>query len=125
MIKYYILLLLFTYGCEEHIYDNEPDFQLAGTAYWQLQHEGEGDDRQAVARVILQMYAYYDGIVEDVWFHGKIVDKDSYELISKDSVYIGYFVERADSTFSIYRQDGYDNRPVGSRWSMWVTASND
>ena len=94
------------------------DFELAGTSYWQLQHE----DGEAVARVILQMYAYYDGVVEGVWFHGKVMDHDTYELISEDSVYIGHFVERADSTFSIYRQDGYANRPEFPKWAMWVTS---
>ena len=88
-----------------------PDFELAGTSYWQLQHEGEGDDRKPIARAILQMYAYYDGVVDDVWFHGKVMDGITYEFISEDSVYIGHFVGRADSTFTIYKQDGYDNRP--------------
>ena len=117
-----LIMLLFS-GCENNLLNSEesPVFELAGTSYWQLQHEGEGDDRHAVARVILQMYAYYDGVVEEVWFHGKIMDKDTYELISQDSVYIGHFVDRADSTFSIYRQDGYANRPEYPKWSMWVT----
>ena len=99
-----------------------PIFELAGTSYWQLQHEGEGEDRKPIARIILQMYAYYDGIVEGVWFHGKIMDYDTYDLISQDSVYIGHFVERADSIFSIYRQDGYENRPSSLKWAMWVTS---
>ena len=102
-----------------------PDFELAGTSYWQLQHEGEGDDRKPIARVILQMYAYYDGVVDEVWFHGKIMDRITYELISEDSVYIGHFVGRADSTFTIYKQDGYDNRPEYPKWAMWVTSEYD
>ena len=102
-----------------------PDFELAGTSYWQLQHEGEGDKRKPIARVILQMYAYYDGVVEEVWFHGKIMDGITYEFISEDSVYIGHFVGRADSTFTIYKQDGYDNRPEYPKWSMWVTSEYD
>ena len=102
-----------------------PDFELAGTSYWQLQHEGEGDDRHAVARVILQMYAYYDGVVDEVWFHGKVMDGITYEFISEDSVYIGHFVGRADSTFTIYKQDGYDNRPENPKWAMWVTSEYD
>ena len=102
-----------------------PDFELAGTSYWQLQHEGEGDDRKPIARVILQMYAYYDGVVDEVWFHGKVMDKITYELISEDSVYIGHFVGRADSTFTIYKQDGYDNRPEYPKWAMWVTSEYD
>ena len=116
------MLLILLLGCENNVLNSEesPVFELAGTSYWQLQHEGEGDDRHAVARVILQMYAYYDGVVEEVWFHGKIMDKDTYELISQDSVYIGRFVDKADSTFSIYRQDGYANRPEYPKWSMWV-----
>ena len=95
-----------------------PDFELAGKSYWQLQHE----DGQPVARAILQMYAYYDGVVEEVWFHGKIMDGITYEFISEDSVYIGHFVGRADSTFTIYKQDGYDNRPEYPKWAMWVTS---
>ena len=102
-----------------------PLFELAGTSYWQLQHEGEGDDRKPIARVILQMYAYYDGVVDKVWFHGKIMDGITYEFISEDSVYIGHFVESADSTFTIYKQDGYDNRPEYPKWSMWVTSEYD
>ena len=120
-------MLLFLLGCEDITilnFETEefPVFELAGNAVWQLQHEGEGVDRHAVARVILDMHAYYDGIVEEVWFHGKVLDKDTYELISQDSVYIGHFVERADSIFSIYRQDGYENRPVSPKWAMWVTS---
>ena len=102
-----------------------PAFELAGTSYWQLQHEGEGDDRKPVARAILQMYAYYDGVVEEVWFHGKIMDRITYEFISEDSVYIGHFVGRADSTFTIYKQDGYANRPEYPKWAMWVTSEID
>ena len=102
-----------------------PLFELAGTSYWQLQHEGEGDDRKPIARVILQMYVYYDGVVDEVWFHGKIMDGITYELISEDSVYIGHFVGRADSTFTIYKQDGYDNRPEYPKWAMWVTSEYD
>jgi len=110
-------------GCEyTNIYNSEaevfPAFELSGSAVWQLQHE----DGEAVARVMLDMNAYYDGIVDKVWFHGKIMDHDTYELISQDSVYIGHFAERADSTFSIYRQDGYNNRPEYPKWSMWVTS---
>ena len=117
-----IILLVFFSGCEYNTIVNSevevvPVFELAGSAVWQLQHE----DGAAVARVILDMNAYYDGIVDEVWFHGKIMDRDTYELISQDSVYIGHFVERADSTFSIYRQDGYENRPSHPKWSMWVT----
>jgi len=95
-----------------------PVFELSGRAVWQLQHE----NGEPVARVMLDMRAYYDGIVDDVWFHGKLIDYDTYDLISQDSVYIGHFVERADSIFSIYRQDGYDNRPIQPKWSMWVTS---
>ena len=102
-----------------------PVFELAGTSYWQLQHEGEGDKREPIARVILQMYAYYDGVVEGVWFHGKIMDGITYEFISEDSVYIGHFVGRADSTFTIYKQDGYANRPEYPKWAMWVTSEYD
>ena len=102
-----------------------PVFELAGTSYWQLQHEGEGDDRKPIARVILQMYAYYDGVVDEVWFHGKVLDGITYEFISEDSVYIGHFVGRADSTFTIYKQDGYDNRPEYPKWAMWVTSEYD
>ena len=102
-----------------------PLFELAGTSYWQLQHEGEGDDRKPIARVILQMYVYYDGVVDGVWFHGKIMDGITYEFISEDSVYIGHFVESADSTFTIYKQDGYDNRPEYPKWAMWVTSEID
>jgi len=105
--------------------EESPVFELAGRAMWQLQHEGEGDDRHAVARVMLDMHAYYDGVVEEVWFHGKIMDHETYELISEDSVRIGHFVERADSNFSIYRQDGYADRPEGPYWAMWVTSKND
>ena len=115
-----LLAIMFFLGCEYNtILNSESDvvFELAGSAVWQLQHE----DGVAVARVILDMHAYYDGIVEEVWFHGKVMDRDTYELLSQDSVYIGHFVERADSTFSIYRQDGYDNRPEYPKWSMWVT----
>ena len=102
-----------------------PVFELAGKSYWQLQHEGEGDDRKPIARAILQMYAYYDGVVEEVWFHGKIMDRITYEFISEDSVYIGHFVGRADSTFTIYKQDGYANRPEYPKWAMWVTSEYD
>jgi len=114
--------LLFVFACQyTNIMNSEtediPLFELAGRAMWQLQHE----DGEPVARVMLDMYAYYDGIVEDVWFHGKIMDRDNYEFISEDSVYIGHFVERADSIFSIYRQDGYENRPSSPKWTMWVT----
>ena len=119
-ISYFILLMPFL-GCEYNAITNSaevfPVFELSGSAVWQLQHE----DGAAVARVILDMNAYYDGIVDEVWFHGKIMDRDTYELISQDSVYIGHFVERSDSTFSIYRQDGYANRPEHPKWSMWVT----
>ena len=121
-----VLISLMSFlGCEYTTIINSEtkeviDFELAGTSYWQLQHE----DGEAVARVILQMYAYYDGIVEGVWFHGKVMDHDTYEFISEDSVYIGHFVERADSTFSIYRQDGYENRPEYPKWAMWVTNEN-
>ena len=122
-----VLISLMSFlGCEYTTIINSEteeviDFELAGTSYWQLQHE----DGEAVARVILQMYAYYDGIVEGVWFHGKVMDHDTYEFISEDSVYIGHFVERADSNFSIYRQDGYADRPEGPYWAMWVTSKND
>jgi len=98
--------------------ETPPVFELGGRAVWQLQHE----DGDPVARVMLDMRAYYNGIAEGAWFHGKLIDYDTYELISEDSVYIGHFVERADSIFSIYRQDGYDNRPVLPKWSMWVTS---
>ena len=123
-MKYILIILIsFLIGCNPYTqYETEeyPVFELAGTSYWQLQHEGEGDDRKPVARVIIQIYAYYDGIVDDVWFHGKIMDGITYEFISEDSVYIGHFVESADSTFSIYRQDGYANRPEYPKWAMWV-----
>ena len=116
------IILIYCTGCEYNTIlistEEYPAFELAGSAVWQLQHE----DGAAVARVILDMNAYYDGIVEEVWFHGKIMDHDTYELISEDSVYIGHFVERADSTFSIYRQDGYANRPEFPKWAMWVTS---
>jgi len=121
-IRFKILPLLFVFACQyTNIMNSEtedtPLFELSGRAVWQLQHE----DGEPVARVMLDMYAYYDGIVEDVWFHGKIMDRDNYEFISEDSVYIGHFVERADSIFSIYKQDGYENRPVSPKWAMWVT----
>ena len=127
MNKKSILILLALLGCEYTTILNPdaeefPLFELAGTSYWQLQHEGEGDDRNPIARIILQMYAYYDGVVDEVWFHGKIMDRITYEFISEDSVYIGHFVEKADSTFSIYRQDGYTNRPEYPKWAMWVTS---
>ena len=120
--RFKILPLLFVFACQyTNIMNSEtedtPLFELSGRAVWQLQHE----DGEPVARVMLDMYAYYDGIVEDVWFHGKIMDRDNYEFISEDSVYIGHFVERADSIFSIYKQDGYENRPVSPKWAMWVT----
>jgi hypothetical protein len=123
------IALMFFMKCEYNtILSSEvealPVFKLGGRAIWQLQHEGEGEDRHPVARVMLDMRAYYDGIVEGVWFHGKLMDYDTYELISEDSVYIGHFVERADSIFSIYKQDGYENRPVLPRWAMWVTSEN-
>ena len=124
-----LLICHFT-GCDYSTVINSetikyPDFELAGTSYWQLQHEGEGDDRKPIARAILQMYAYFDGVVEEVWFHGKIMDGITYEFISEDSVYIGHFVGRADSTFTIYKQDGYDNRPEYPKWAMWVTSEYD
>jgi len=122
-IRFKILPLLFVFACQyTNIMNSEtedtPLFELSGRAVWQLQHE----DGEPVARVMLDMYAYYDGIVEDVWFHGKIMDRDNYEFISEDSVYIGHFVERADSIFSIYKQDGYENRPFSPKWAMWVTS---
>ena len=121
-----LLAIMFFLGCEYNTILNSeteqfPAFELSGSAVWQLQHE----DGAAVARVMLDMNAYFYGIVEKVWFHGKIMDHDTYELISQDSVYIGHFVERADSTFSIYRQDGYENRPEYPKWSMWVTNEGD
>ena len=120
--KLKILPLLFVFACQyTNILNSEteapPVFQLGGRAVWQLQHE----DGEPVSRVMLDMRAYYDGIVDDVWFHGKLMDFDTYDLISQDSVYIGHFVERADSIFSIYRQDGYENRPSSPKWAMWVT----
>ena len=116
------IILLLIYSCEYNTIlspeiEAPPLFELGGRAVWQLQHE----DGEAVARVMLDMRAYHDGIVDDVWFHGKLMDYDTYDLISQDSVYIGHFVERADSIFSIYRQDGYENRPVSPKWAMWVT----
>ena len=122
MNKKSILILLALLGCEYTTILNSnteefPLFELAGMSYWQLQHE----DGEPVARVMLDMRAYHDGIVDDVWFHGKLMDFDTYDLISQDSVYIGHFVERADSIFSIYRQDGYENRPSSPKWAMWVT----
>ena len=127
---FHLLFLLSLFGCSYNTILNSeteefPVFELAGTSYWQLQHEGIGDDRKPIARVILQMYAYYDGVVDEVWFHGKIMDRITYELISQDSVYIGHFVGRADSTFTIYKQDGYDNRPVNPKWAMWITSEYD
>ena len=124
------LLICYFTGCDYSTVINSetikyPDFELAGKSYWQLQHEGEGDDRKPIARAILQMYAYHDGVVEEVWFHGKIMDGITYELISQDSVYIGHFVGRAESTFTIYKQDGYDNRPEYPKWAMWVTSEYD
>ena len=124
-----LLICHFT-GCDYSTVINSetikyPDFELAGKSYWQLQHEGEGDDRKPIARAILQMYAYFDGVVEEVWVHGKIMDGITYEFISEDSVYIGHFVGRADSTFTIYKQDGYDNRPEYPKWAMWVTSEYD
>ena len=124
-----LLICHFT-GCDYSTVINSetikyPDFELAGKSYWQLQHEGEGDDRKPIARAILQMYAYFDGVVEKVWFHGKIMDGITYEFISEDSVYIGHFVGRADSTFTIYKQDGYDNRPEYPKWAMWITSEYD
>ena len=126
---FHLLFLLSLFGCSYNTILNSeteefPVFLLAGTSYWQLQHEGIGDDRQPIARVILQMYAYYDGVVDEVWFHGKIMDRITYELISQDSVYIGHFVGRADSTFTIYKQDGYANRPDYPKWAMWVTSES-
>jgi len=97
--------------------NDEPYFQLAGRAVWQLQHE----DGSPIARVMLDMYAYYEGVVENVWFHGKIMDNQSLNIISQDSVFIGFFEIAADSNFSIYRQDGYQDRPDNPKWSMWVT----
>ena len=122
-----LISLMFFLRCEYNTILNSetevfPVFELAGTSYWQLQHEGEGDKRKPIARVILQMYAYYDGVVDEVWFHGKVLDGITYEFISEDSVYIGHFVGRADSTFSIYRQDGYANRPEYPKWAMWITS---
>ena len=122
MNKKNLLILLALLGCEYTTVLNPdaeefPLFELAGMSYWQLQHE----DGEPVARVMLDMRAYHDGIVDDVWFHGKLMDFDTYDLISQDSVYIGHFVERADSIFSIYRQDGYENRPVYPKWAMWVS----
>ena len=116
---------MFLLGCEyTHIYNSEveeiPVFELAGKSYWQLQHE----DGKPVARAILMMYAYYDGVVEEVWFHGKVMDGITYEFISEDSVYIGHFVGRADSTFTIYKQDGYADRPEYPKWSMWVSSES-
>ena len=123
------LLICHFIGCEYTTIlmptEEFPIFELSGISYWQLQHEGEGDDRKPIARVILQMYAYYDGVVDEVWFHGKIMDRVTYELISEDSVYIGHFVGRADSTFTIYKQDGYANRPEYPKWAMWVTSEYD
>ena len=113
------ILFMLLVSCENNVLNSEiesPVFELAGRAVWQLQHE----DGQAVARVMLDMYAYYNGVVDEVWFHGKVLDGVTYELISEDSVYIGHFVDKADSTFSIYRQDGYANRPEYPKWSMWV-----
>ena len=120
--KLKILPLLFVFACQyTNILNSEtevpPLFELGGRAVWQLQHE----DGEPVARVMLDMRAYYNGIAEGVWFHGKLMDYDTYELISQDSVYIGHFVERADSIFSIYRQDGYENRPEYPKWTMWIT----
>ena len=121
-MKLKILPLLFVFACQyTNILNSEtetpPAFELGGRAVWQLQHE----DGEPVARVMLDMRAYHDGIVDDVWFHGKLMDFDTYDLISQDSVYIGHFVERADSIFSIYKQDGYENRPVYPKWAMWVS----
>ena len=121
-MKLKILPLLFVFACQyTNILNSEtevtPLFELGGRAVWQLQHE----DGEPVARVMLDMRAYHDGIVDDVWFHGKLMDFDTYDLISQDSVYIGHFVERADSIFSIYKQDGYENRPVYPKWAMWVS----
>jgi len=122
---FHLLFLLSLFGCSYNTILNSeteefPLFELAGTSYWQLQHE----DGEPIARVILQMYAYYDGVVDEVWFHGKIMDRITYELISQDSVYIGHFVGRADSTFTIYKQDGYANRPDYPKWAMWVTSES-
>ncbi len=121
-MKLKILPLLFVFACQyTNILNSEtetpPAFELGGRAVWQLQHE----DGEPVSRVMLDMRAYHDGIVDDVWFHGKLMDFDTYDLISQDSVYIGHFVERADSIFSIYKQDGYENRPELPQWSMWVS----
>ena len=118
-----VIIQMFFLSCEYNtIFSSEieapPVFELGGRAVWQLQHE----DGEPVSRVMLDMRAYHDGIVDDVWFHGKLMDYDTYDLISEDSVYIGHFVERADSIFSIYRQDGYENRPVLPKWAMWVTS---
>jgi hypothetical protein len=117
-----IIMLMFVFACQyTNILNSDteapPTFELGGRAVWQLQHE----DGEPIARVMLDMRAYHDGIVDDVWFHGKLMDYDTYDLISQDSVYIGHFVERADSIFSIYRQDGYENRPVYPKWAMWVS----
>ena len=121
--RFKILPLLFVFACQyTNILNSEtettPLFELGGRAVWQLQHE----DGEPVSRVMLDMRAYHDGIVDDVWFHGKLMDFDTYDLISQDSVYIGHFVERADSIFSIYKQAGYENRPVYPKWAMWVTS---
>jgi len=117
-----MIILMFFLSCEYNTILNSemevpPTFELGGRAVWQLQHE----DGEPIARVMLDMRAYHDGIVDDVWFHGKLMDFDTYDLISQDSVYIGHFVEQADSIFSIYKQDGYENRPVYPKWAMWVT----
>ena len=119
-MKALITCLLFLIGCNDSIVSPEEEqveFTVAGWAYWQLQHE----DGDPVARVMLDMYAYYDGVVDDVWFHGKIFDYETFEHISEDSVYIGHFEDSADTLFSIYKQDGYNDRPYG-RWSMWVSS---
>lgn len=124
MWKYLLFLLLIS--CNSML-DNDVleknHWEYSGTAYWQLQNE-EG---QAVARVIVEMKAY-DGVTDNVWFHGRFMSRDTtfkdsivYISISEDSVYIGDFDTVFDTLFSIYSQDGYINRPYPGYWSMWAT----
>ena len=95
---------------ENHIFDI-----VRSSAEWYLEDN--------IANMVLNMKVV-NGEVEDVWFHGQLETTDSLGLmfiVSEDSVYIDSFNIVFDTTFSIYSQVGYKNRPSPAYITMWVT----
>ena len=124
-------IALIFFSCEDKvtIIDDLVPFEMAGRAYWALQYVG--GEPKAMAMLDMVAYLREQGTYENVWVHGKLMDGETLDFISEDSsrlyndgVYIERFYEVGQvgtAEFAFYTQDGYGNRPLFPKWSMWIT----